>query len=249
MMPTEEIAVLSDIHGNLWALEAVLDHIEGRGIDKIVNLGDSIYGPLEPKKTAQLLIERDIPSVSGNEDRMIVDSNAPLSPTLDFVRRVTNDSVASWLVACPATLKMGDIFMFHGTPSSDSEYLLEEVTKDVVRLRCHTEILGRLESIESRIVLCGHSHVPHVVALSDQRLVINPGSVGLQAYTDDVPYPHEMETGSPHARYSILSITKRKTTVDNLVVPYDWQSASVTAEKNGREDWAQWLRTGRAKSC
>ena len=54
------------------------------------------------------------------------------------------------------------------------------------------------------LILCGHTHLPRVVALSSGQLVVNPGSVGLPAYADDAPVAHAMQTFSPHASYAIL---------------------------------------------
>ena len=54
------IAILSDIHGNYWALDAVIKDIELRGVLSIFDLGDSLYGPLEPKKTYDLIIQKKI---------------------------------------------------------------------------------------------------------------------------------------------------------------------------------------------
>ena len=249
MMSDYELAALSDIHGNIWALEAVLRHIDKRGIREIVNLGDSIYGPLDPMRTAQLLMEREFASLSGNEDRMILEMVNNISPTLEFVRNEIDDEVMSWLVAQPSMLRMGDIVMFHGTPESDTEYLLERVTEEGVMIRSPDELSRILDSLDCRIVLCGHSHIPRVASFPEEKVVINPGSVGLQAYTDDSPYPHEMETSSPHARYSLIASKDGIVHIENIVIPYDWSSAERTAARNGRSDWADWLRTGRAKSC
>ncbi len=66
------IAVISDIHGNVWALDAVLEDISERNVGCIVNLGDSVYGPLMPTETAEMVLSRGITSVRGNEDRLIV---------------------------------------------------------------------------------------------------------------------------------------------------------------------------------
>jgi hypothetical protein len=56
-----------------------------------------------------------------------------------------------------------------------------------------------------------------------------------------------METGSPHTRYSIISGGKNDWKVEHIILPYDWEAAAKTAKKNGRPDWAEWLKTGRAK--
>ena len=77
--------------------------------------------------------------------------------------------------------------------------------------------------------------------------IVNPGSVGLPAYTDDDPWPHAMEAGSPHARYAVLEHTRTGWRVDPVAVEYDWEAAARAAERNGRPDWAAWIRTGRAR--
>ena len=249
MVDDLNLAVLSDIHGNIWALEAVLDHIDERGVKTIINLGDSLYGPLDPMKTAQLLMEREIVSITGNEDRLILETEDNPNPTLESVRNAIDDDVLSWLVAQPRILRMGDFVMFHGTPESDSEYLLEEVKDDGVTARSQDELSSILDSLDCRYILCGHSHIPRVILLPDERVIVNPGSVGLQAYTDDSPYPHVMETLSPHARYSIISAKNDIAYIEEILIPYDWSSVAEVAVRNGRPDWANWLTIGRAKSC
>ena len=67
-----KIAALSDIHGNLPALEAVLDDIERQGADVIVNLGDILSGPLYPSQTADRLMQLGLPTIRGNHDRQLL---------------------------------------------------------------------------------------------------------------------------------------------------------------------------------
>jgi predicted phosphodiesterase len=63
------IAILADIHGNVLALEAVLTDLESRKVDKFVNLGDCVSGPLWPRETAELLMRLSWPTVRGNHGR------------------------------------------------------------------------------------------------------------------------------------------------------------------------------------
>jgi hypothetical protein len=77
-------------------------------------------------------------------------------------------------------------------------------------------------------------------------MIVNPGSVGVPAYDDETPFPHKMETGSPHARYAIVSADAETYSVDHLLIAYDWHKAAATARLNGRDDWAYWLKYGRA---
>jgi hypothetical protein len=78
--------------------------------------------------------------------------------------------------------------------------------------------------------------------------IVNPGSVGLQAFDDDLPMPHCVETGSPHARYALLEGRgDGRWTVTFRLVEYDWSAAAAAAEAAGRSDWAHALATGFAR--
>lgn len=248
-MPAERIAVLSDIHGNLPALEAVLEDIDRRGITQIVNLGDCLYGPLEPARTADLLIKLNLPTVRGNEDRILLFPPDDLShsPSLEFtVRSLTCDHVL-WLASLSMTSEAYDCcYMFHGTPTRDDHYFLREATPFGVAMRSVEILQDETSHIRLPILLCGHDHTPQICQLPDHRLILNPGSVGLQAYADDAPMPHVCHTGSPHARYGIVRRVEQGWAGDIIDVTYDWNRAADLAAAHGRPDWANWLRTGRA---
>ena len=243
------VAVISDIHGNRWALEAVLADIRERGIEDIVNLGDSLYGPLAPAETAEILLDLNLPTVRGNEDWIILNGadQSSCSPTVQYVRGHLRQKHLDWLSTLKTTeVAFETLLLFHGSPDVEDEYLLREVTGDGVHPIEPDRLMTRLEPVTQPVILCGHDHSPHSVRLPDNRLIVNPGSVGLQAYTDDVPYPHIMETGTPDARYSIVQKKNANWQTENIIVEYDRESAALRASANGREDWARWLRTGRA---
>jgi predicted phosphodiesterase len=215
----DRFAAIADIHGNRWALESVLEDIERRGIRTTVNLGDDLFGPLDQYGTAEILNRLNLPSVAGNQD----------SPG-----------------AAPFSLELPGMILFHGTPLSDCIYLLETVHPAGVCLAAGAEIASRLGDAERpSLMLCGHTHIPRVVGF-DGTLIVNPGSVGLQAYSDDAPIQHVMETGSPHARYAVLERHDGGWHVDQFQIVYDWETAAGCAIANGRPDWAHRLRTGRA---
>jgi predicted phosphodiesterase len=145
-----------------------------------------------------------------------------------------------------------DVALCHGSPRSDIEYLLETPEGEAARLASETEIEERLEGQISEhisLLACGHSHVPRVVRLSSELLIINPGSVGLPAYDDDHPYPfskfHRIENGSPDARYAVVEKSNGHWRYELISVPYDHESMALLAEKRDRPDWAHALRTGR----
>jgi predicted phosphodiesterase len=246
-MYTNRVAVISDIHGNRWALEAVLRDIACKGIPHIVNLGDSLYGPLDPAGSARILVERDLPAVRGNEDRIVVEPpRGPESATLRYVRESLAPEHLRWLASLPLTRVVQEVFFLcHGTPERDDAYLLAEVTQRGVHLRAASALQSTLSELEQPVIFCGHDHLPRTVSLPGGNLIVNPGSVGLPAYTDDVPHPHVIETGTPHARYSVVAWGEAGWRVEDVAVPYDWETAATIALQNGRPDWARWLRTGR----
>ena len=228
-MRAEPFAAIADVHGNRWALEAVLSDIHRRGIRQIVNLGDHLFGPLDMDGTAEILQRLDLPTVSGNQDREMLGGKHD-----------------AWLATLPFELELPGMLLFHGTPVKDYEYLLDSVRSEGVTLATAGEIRDRLgPGPFPPLLLCGHTHIPRTV-LCCSTLIVNPGSIGLQAYADDTPLPHVMETGSPHARYAILEGKPGGWHVEHIQIAYDWEAAAEMALRNGRPDWAFRLRTGRA---
>jgi predicted phosphodiesterase len=242
------IAVIADVHGNRWALAAVLADADRHGVEAVVDLGDSVYGPLDPGGAAAMLMERAVPSMSGNQDRIVLKPATPEdAPTLTFTRAGLAPAQLRWLAEQPAVSSYGGgILLCHGTPQSDDEYLLERVVGGCVRLRSDEELTAALQDVEEGVVACGHSHMARVVAVPGGPPVVNPGSVGLPAHSGAAPSPYVIESGSPHARYAVIEKTADGWRVEQLAIPYDWESAARVAAANGRPDWAGWLRTGRA---
>ncbi|MBC2670891.1 metallophosphoesterase family protein [Novosphingobium piscinae] len=242
------LAVLSDIHGNLAALEAVLADIAAEGIAMIVNLGDILSGPLQPAATADRLIALALPTIRGNHERqLLTQPPAALGASDAYAVAELGAAHRAWLAALPATLALHpDIRLVHGTPDSDLAYFLETVTPEGLRPATPDEVVQRAGPLGAGLILCGHTHVPRVVRLPDGRLIVNPGSVGLPAYADDHPWPHVVETGSPHARYAVVSRGADGWSAQLRRVAYDWETAARLAAARGRPDWAVALRTGRA---
>jgi predicted phosphodiesterase len=242
-----KIAVLSDIHGNIAALDAVLADAGAQKVDRIVNLGDICSGGLFPRETADRLMPLDLPTIRGNHERQVL-TLAPEKMGLSDLHAATclRDDQRAWLASLPPTLRLSDdVLMVHGTPDSDLIYFLETVTADGLRPATRAEIKARAGPADAAVILCGHTHLPGVAMLDDGRMIVNPGSVGLPAYDDDQPFAHRVETGSPHARYAILSDEGGNWTAELRAIVYDWEQAARHAEANGRPDWAHALRTGR----
>ena len=116
------LAVISDIHSNIAALEAVLDDIARRGIDRIVNLRDSLSGPFDGPATADLLTKLDLVTVRGNHDRQLVDRP---KETMGLWEQWVIDDLSprqlDWIRALPLTADCHGAFLCHGTPTSDEK--------------------------------------------------------------------------------------------------------------------------------
>jgi predicted phosphodiesterase len=244
------IAVITDIHGNVAALEAVLDDIASRGVSQVLCLGDCASGMMWPGETTALLMARGIPTVRGNHDRWITELGPDHKPGQDAVAfaETTRDQRA-WLFGLPERIVPAPgVLACHGTPYSDLQNLLEEpvggrlVPAPLDTLR---ERLGA-DGMAARIVLCGHSHQAGVVRVPEGPLVVNPGSLGLPGFRiTRGAHPHVAEARSPHARYAMLTLDAAGgDRVDLLAVPYDWESAALKAEERNAMAWAQVLRTG-----
>ena len=241
-----KIAALSDIHGNLLALDAVLEDVRSRGVDITVNLGDILSGALLPAETAERLMALELPTIRGNHERQVLagdpermgPSDRHAFDTLDAAQR-------AWIAQLPAVLRPADgVFLCHATPHNDFDCYLEDLVDGELRPAPVDRVEERSRGCDAALILCGHSHIPRVMRLFTGQLVVNPGSVGIQAYQGHDPAPHVVEVGSPHARYAILESTPRGWKADLVAVPYDWDEASKLAARNGREDWARALATG-----
>lgn len=244
-MKKRRFAIISDIHGNDIALEAVLSDISNRNINQIFNLGDSLYGPLNPLKTAEKLMSLDISHIQGNCDRLLLDTTSNSeAATLLGVKRELNKEHLGWLSQHPKKLIAEGIFLCHGTPESDEIYLLEEMSAEGGILKDSTKIMETLKHIEQEVIVCGHSHIPRIVYLANGKIVVNPGSVGLPAYMDEIPIAHKMVSGTPHAKYAILEKSESGWIVEQIAVPYDWEKAANLALLNNRADWATALKYG-----
>lgn len=242
-------AAIADIHGNCAALEAVLLDIGQQGIptNSILNLGDCLSGPLEAGRTAELLLSLDLPTVRGNHDRYLVEHSTGTmhSWEADAFGQLTEEHL-DWLKALPFSLIWhDDVFMCHATPRDDQIYWLEQVNADgTVCGKPLAEIEALAEGVSQSLILCGHTHLPRAVRLSDGRLIVNPGSVGCPAYDDDMPYYHRIETGTPLASYAICEKREGNWAITFRLVPYDHMSQSRRAAQNGRPTWAAGLATG-----
>ncbi|GGO08267.1 metallophosphoesterase family protein [Saccharibacillus kuerlensis] len=244
---TSYTAVISDIHGNAPALQAVLEDISKRGIDRIVNLGDSLFGPIDPIGTVELLMDDSrIVHLMGNCDEILLQEQVD-SATFTFVKPKLTSAMLEWIGAFPKFQIFENLFFCHGTPEANDRYLLEKVSEKGVEAKSPEELESELEAFTYPYIFCGHSHVFQTKTLPSGKMIVNVGSVGLPAYNDELPFPHVMESGSPHADYAIVGREPDgRWSIQHIEAAYDSERAAVLAERNGRPDYAYALRTGRA---
>lgn len=240
------IALVSDIHGNLLALEAVAHDIQRRKISKVINLGDHISGPLWPEETIQFLMATNWVNIRGNHDRQLATESPERQCFSDsYAYRRISENQLRWLSKLPSMLTFDDnIIAFHGSPGNDTEYFLETIDHGRTRLSAVSEIRARAGNIGNGIILCGHTHQARCVKIDNDTIIVNPGSVGIQAYIDDGENPHIVENGSPHARYGIINISNAEFAFESVLLEYDWNAASKKANEASREDWASALKYG-----
>ncbi|MFI7603598.1 metallophosphoesterase family protein [Micromonospora sp. NPDC049366] len=210
------VAVLSDIHGVLPALEAVLAEPEVAAADLIVLTGDIAAGP-QPVQVLDLLADLGdrVRWVRGNADRELVQARAgkpaPIEVSNWAAGELRDDQVAR-LATLPLTVTLdvdglGPVLFCHATPRDDEEVVLVDT-----RVERWAEVLADVPG-EVRTIVCGHTHMPFA-RLVNRRLVVNPGSVGM-------PY------GGPGAHWALLGpgVQLRRTDFD-----VDAACARVTAE-------------------
>jgi predicted phosphodiesterase len=242
------IAALSDIHGNLQALDAVLADLARRSVDLTVNLGDLLSGGLQPRETAERLLPLGLPTVRGNHERQVISTSPGEMGQSDRLAYETMlPHHVTWFESLPLTLTIAaGVLAFHGSPTDDLTYLLDTVDEAGARPATEAEVLDRIgPDTDWALMLCGHTHLPRARRLSCGTLIVNPGSVGWPAYEDDKPHPHVMEAGTPHARYATVDDETGRWEATFHAVEYDWESTARAAEQHGRPAVARALRTGR----
>ena len=123
------IAIVSDIHGNQPALDAVLADVARRGADHVLNRGDLLSRSLWPRETADRLMGLHLPTICGNHERqLLARAERPGGASDRYAFDQTTAAQQQWLAALPSRLEpVPGVCMVHGRPGSDLEYLLETV--------------------------------------------------------------------------------------------------------------------------
>ncbi|MFB6253854.1 MAG: metallophosphoesterase [Halobacteriaceae archaeon] len=196
------IGIISDIHANKIALDAVFDHMPA-DLDHILCAGDIVgYNPW-PSECVKVIRDKNIPTVMGNHDRMVISNrnfrgNPMARAGIDHAREELSTEQQDWLESLPneRTEMDGQVKIVHGHPDDPNYYTYpEEFSPDLLA--------------NERVLIMGHTHVQHHEKY-DNGIVMNPGSVGQ-------PRDH-----NPDAAYAVLDLNAM--TVQEHRVSYDIQA-------------------------
>lgn len=177
------MAIISDIHANLAALQAVLADIDAKGCTEILCLGDVIGYNAEPEECVQLLRQRGIANILGNHDSYITtgqncERSAVVASIIDDHRTRLSAESIDWLRKSRSSVRRDDMLFLHGGPDDPVDQYIYEVDRSLFP-----------EGVN--VLFAGHTHVQCCIRLDD-KLFCNPGSVG------------QPRDGDPRAAYAIL---------------------------------------------
>ena len=228
------VAVISDMHGNAIALDAVLEDMRGREIDRTVCLGDALQGGPQPAEVAARLREIGCPVVIGNADQLVlagdVDDGEPVTEMHLAVREWSltqlGDEGRAQIEQFQPTVDVNlpggrRLLCFHGSPASFNELIFPETSEE--------EIQRMLGPYLPALMCGGHTHLQQLRRVGDS-LFFNPGSVGLAWNRNQ---PADPPLADPWAEYAILTCDDDTLGVEFRRVPYDVKALVATIRSNG----------------
>ena len=228
--PNVKIAVMSDIHANLHALEAVIQDAQKRGADVFLNAGDSIGFGAFPNEVIELLYSRNVVNVLGNFDCEVIGGTAKNEGVkriaVEFARKELSKSCRSNLVGFPpeVSLQVADmkLLMVHGSLESMDDHIYSDTP---------IERLNELaEEADADLIVVGHSH-EQFNRQARGISFLNPGSVGRPG------------DGNPQTAYALLSFEPFN--VELIRIDYDEEAAAnALRKKKLPESFAQMLLRG-----
>ena len=237
------IAVLSDIHGNAYALDVALADIAAQHVDQIVCLGDAIQGGAQPAETVQRLRELACPVVMGNADAWLLTGqetgNEGVTPAQEAVRQWSlarlNDVDRAVIAAFVPTIRMplpGDhtLLCFHGSPASFDDIILPTMPSD--------QVFPYFQGQDAEWFTGGHTHLQQLRRIGDG-FFFNPGSIG-------VAYDHDQQEErirlDPWAEYAIVTATETTVSLEFRHAPFAVAPLIEITRQSGRPYLEQFLQ-------
>jgi putative phosphoesterase len=164
------IAIISDVHGNLPALRAVVDTALKLGCSRFISLGDVVGYCAQPGECIELLRDHDALNIMGNHDYYLTFAEACprsqiVSRIIEYQRGVVSEDQITWLRKSPPSHREGNTLFVHGGPNDPRNEYLYSISKK--RIPADVEVL-----------FSGHTHVQKLARFSDDKAYCNPGSVG-----------------------------------------------------------------------
>ena len=224
-----KVALISDVHGNVFALRAVMEHARRNGATAFLNAGDAMGLP-HPVETIQMLMDKDVISVMGNLDRVslrVASGKKVRDRQLEMATEMLGKGELEWLSSLPEDLRLDicgrTVLVTHASPGEEAEKLTPNTPEN--RLRHLAQTTG------ADIVVTGHSHIP-MVRECVGTMFVNPGSVGR---------PRD----GAEASYALLDLPSMK--VKLIRVPYDAKGVADELRSRGFKDLPKELENGRTK--
>jgi putative phosphoesterase len=238
------LGLISDIHGNRLALDAVLDELERDGVEDFICLGDVAVGP-QPAEALARVRELGCPVVMGNWDAAFFgDMPRPRDKIGEQLveigerwRSYLSDADREYMAsfAPVVRLEMGEtpVLFFHGSPRSYDDWIFATTPDEDLR--------AMFADIEERILIGGHTHV-QMIRRYGPTVIANPGSVGLP-FREWWPRPVRI---SPWAEYGVLTVDDDRLSIDLRRTPFDVDAFLELSRTSGMphaEWWAKsWTR-------
>ena len=219
------IAVLSDIHGNLWALEAVLAELDRLRPERVVVGGDLALGGPKPAECVALVRRRGYPAIRGNTDEWITRKPASVTDGITWCAARLSEEDRQFVAGLPFLWRQGaeggDLVVVHATPWSIG---------DVVREDAPASTVSRVFSEASAAaVVFGHIHTPFVRETADG-LLVNSGSAGLSF------------DGDWRASFALLERVRARWIATIHRVPYDRDAALAVGRGTDNPEAPRWAR-------
>jgi len=228
---TVRVAVLSDVHGNAFALDAVLRDVHACSPDVTVNLGDGVTGRADPARAYELQRALGAVEVLGSAEPHLTRDDALNT----WLRAQLPEGALEHLTTLPLTARAVDdeLLACHGSPLDPAGHLLWVWRRGPYEARSAPDLRALVAPLAARVVLCGHTHREGVTRIDDT-LVVNVGAVSLQV------------DGDPRARWALLERREGRWWVELRRVPYDVEAAArwVRAHAPDPDEETQVLLTG-----